>query len=208
MKKYLAIIILSFSFFLCGSVNASIITIGFSGTISENYFDVPVGTIINGEFSYESSQSLLVAGPYNTIEYFPILSASISVFNETSSITSGYIRVRDGNINFSAGPSLGISRALGLLESFSSAPNGIFIGGVGFTLLGNFSKNVLPISTSVLYGRTGRFFLNRSSGELFDVDSPTNLKIPSTDTVSVNTPASGTLGTCVLLVILLSRRYR
>lgn len=208
MKKYLAIIILSFSFFLCNSVSASIITIGFSGTISENYFDVPVGTVINGEFSYESSQSLLVAGPYNTIEYFPILSASISVFNETSSISSGYIRVDNGSIDFSAGSALGISRALGLLENFSSAPNGIFIGGAGFTLLGNFSKNVLPTSTSVLYGRTGSFFLNRSSGELFDVDSPTNLKIPSTDSVSVNAPSSGTLGTCILLALLLSRRFR
>lgn len=206
MKKYLAIITITFSFFISESINASIITIGFSGTISENYFDIPVGTVINGEFSYEPTQPLLVAGPYNTIEYFPILQASISVFNETSSINSGYIRVNNGSIDFSAGSALGIARTLGHSESFSSTPNGVFIGGAGFTLIGNFTNNVLPTSKNMLYGRTGSFFLNRSSGELFDVDSPTDLKIPNTDAVSVNTPSSGTLS--MFAFLFLSQRFR
>jgi hypothetical protein len=150
---------------------ASIIEVAFSGTIEVDQFDIPIGTIISAGFSYDTDATTdFVINK----DKFPVFDIFLSMMGQTVTNNFGYLAVYDDNLNFQSGPAL----SSGGNTPFSDFINGIEIRGVGFTLNGVFSSDTLPTDVSEIYGQFGTFFVNRSRGTLFDVNSPDLLNIP------------------------------
>lgn len=95
MKQVFAILLI----FAVVKSNAALIDVGFSGTIETNSFDVPVGTIVSGSFTFDTNATSFLFG-LRTV--FIAESASISMFGETATINSGYNRVDADSMEFSA----------------------------------------------------------------------------------------------------------
>jgi hypothetical protein len=183
-KFLLAALILSVAI----PVNASIIEVAFSGTIEADDFDIPVGTIISAGFSYDTDAT--TAFVINK-DKFPVFDIFLSMMGQTVSNDFGYLAVYEDRLNFQSGPYL----SGGGNTPFSALINGIEIRGIGFTLDGVFSSDVLPSDPHDVYGLVGTFFVNRSRGTLFDVNSPDLLQIPVAQaTPDSAVPAPSSLG--------------
>lgn len=207
MKQWFVTIVVFGFALVTPQVKAAIISVGFSGVISMNAFDVPVGSILSGKVEFNSEAELVIAGEYGHIKFFPIISATINLFNESATINEGLIKVNDGYLDFSAGPALGLARMLGMTNEFSNTVGGVRVGGFGFNVEGNFIENQLPQASAIYSGQSGTIFVNRSTGALFDIASPENLRVPSSNGTQVVTPpALGITLTALLVLIVRFRR--
>lgn len=174
-----------FILLLSTNSKSAIIEVGFSGTIEENFADVAVDSIFFGSFRYDSDAS---SQPYGFNEYYSILSAKLNFGTESATINSGFVSVTDNRLSFSAGPALGLSNVFGNTEAFSQELAGVVIRGMGFSINGAFTEDVLPSDSALIYGASGSFFINRSIGTLYDVNTPELLKIPASQSTELPSP--------------------
>lgn len=182
------------------STQASIIQVGFSGTIETNNFDIPVGTIISAGFSYDKDTLADYVVNGNSFAVFDIF---LNMFGESVTNDLGYMRVNSDSLEFQSGPYL----SLGGNSPFSDFIKGIEIRGIGFDLVGGFIADELPTDPATVYGLSGTFFVNRSNGALFDVNSPDLLQTPvSPDTDADPIPEPSMLFLAGLGMLIWSRR--
>ena len=125
----------------------------------------------------------------------------LNIGGETATHSGGSIRIDGSDVFINAGP----YNAFGGGEFFSNDIGGTSIAGVGLDLSGLPVPDVLPDDTSIFYDLTGSFYVNRSGGDVYDINSLANLAMPPTDqTTSV--PEPGTLWLFGLGILSLLRR--
>lgn len=171
MRKHLRKSLCTLALLSAIQTQASIIQVGFSGTIETNNFDIPVGTIVSAGFSYDTDTLADVILGGNSFAVFDVF---LSMFGETVTNDLGYLRVNSDGLSFLAGPYISAAGN----SPFSDFINGTEIRGIGFDLVGSFVVDELPTDPGAIYGLDGTFFVNRSHGALFDVNSPDLLQIP------------------------------
>jgi len=160
------------------------ITFAFSGQVDWNYVDVPVGTIFTGTVTYDSEAQYQGLAPYydwyGNLSYhgygYVLDELTLTINGETASNQGGSLILDSDNdlLSIYAGPYM----TLGGGNNFSSEIAGIFVAGFSFTL-SNFINDTLPTNAEDVYGLSGSFGFNRAGGDLYDVNSLANLKVPA-----------------------------
>lgn len=163
--------------------NAIPITFAFSGEVSWNYVDVPVGTILSGSITYDPTTPLVEVEPYHY--GYLIDSFVLNINGESATHSGGSIRIDGSNVGITAGP----YNYAGGGTPFSNAVSGITVAGIGLSLSGLGVPGVLPDAPAAFYGLTGSFGINRSGGDVYDIDSLANLSLPPSVTHNVPEPS-------------------
>ncbi len=180
------------------TANAYPVTFAFSGETARDSVIIPEGAVMYGSITYDSDTPLVEVG-WNEYGYL-IDSLVLNIDGETATHSGGSIRVFDSRISIFAGP-----YGYGGRNSFSNDILGAYISGFELELSGSSVPDILPDDPSVFYNMTGDFFINRSGGSVYDINSLANLAMPPTDqTTSV--PEPGTLWLFGLGILSLLRR--
>lgn len=172
-------------FFLFSSFksDASIIQLGYSGTIESSYDHFEPGTVIFVWFSFDSDSA------YDLIDnklLFPAYDINLSINGQSATNEFGYLRVFADRLEFRAGS--GIADGGG--SPFSDVFDGEEVRGISMTLWGDFIVDQLPSDTSQLYGGSGEFSIYRTYGTLYDVNHPDLLQLPSNNPVTIPSPST------------------
>lgn len=187
------------------AANALPITFAFSGEVSWDFVDVPVGTVLFGSVTYDSNTPLVEVIPYRY--GYLIDSLVLNINGESATHSGGAIRINGSRVEINAGPSI----YAGGGTPFSNAIAGITIVGIGISLSGLLMPDVLPDDPTVFYGLTGSFGINRSGGDIYDINSLANLSIPPgmvAGGVTGSVPEPSTLWLLSVGVLLLGFKYR
>jgi hypothetical protein len=184
------------------SAQANIIHVSFSGTIETNDLDVPVDTIVSAGFSYDTSTTSQFVINSNAFAVFDVY---LNMMGESVTNNFGFMKVFSDSLSLQSGPYLSGSGG----TAFSNFINGIEIRGIGFTVNGTFTADLLPTDPTNIYGKGGTFFVNRSRGNLYDVNAPNLLKIPEStanDPNAISEPYTSSLFILAIFALVIRNR--